>query len=170
MVSLIAAIARNRVIGRDGGLPWHLPADLAHFKRITMGKPVVMGRRTHDEIRRPLRGRENWVVTRQRGFHSPGFHVATSLDEALAACAEAPEVVVIGGAQLYREALPRVERMYLTWIHTDVEGDVRFPEFDPGEWREIESEEHPADERHAHAFRFATLVRVSAPKAATGRP
>ncbi len=156
---MICAVARNGVIGRRGELPWHLPADLAHFKRVTQGKPVVMGRRTHNSIGRALPGRRNLVVTsRERGV-AGDCEVVSSLDDALARCADASEVVVIGGAALYAEALGRARRLYLTQVHADVEGDVYLPPLDLDAWTEVERIEHPADARHAHAFSIATLER-----------
>ena len=159
MLSIIAAVARNGVIGRKGGLPWNLPADLAHFKRTTLGKPLIMGRRTHASIGRALSGRRNLVVTRHPRWVAHGCETYASLDEALAACGEAAEVMVIGGASLYAEALPRARRLYLTRVHASVEGDVFFPEIDLDEWVEIAHLEHPADARHAHAFSIVTLER-----------
>lgn len=159
IVSLVAAVARNGVIGRDNDLPWRLPDDLKHFKTITLGKPVVMGRRTFESIGRPLSGRENRVVSRRVDFEAPGCRVFSGLDEALQAGPE-PEVMVIGGAQVYAEALPLVRRIYLTEVDADVKGDARFPTLDPAAWREVSREHHPADERHAHAFALCILERV----------
>jgi dihydrofolate reductase len=159
VLSLIAAVAENRVIGRGGALPWHLPDELAHFKRSTLGKPVLMGRHTFVSIGRPLPGRANVVVSRTAGFAPAGVAVAPDLDAALALAAGAPEAVVIGGALLYREALPRADRIYLTRVHARPEGDAFFPELDPREWRESLVAEHPADARHAHAFSIHLLER-----------
>jgi dihydrofolate reductase len=140
IVSLVAALARNRVIGAGNRLPWHLPEDLKRFKRLTMGAPVIMGRRTHVSIGRPLPGRCNIVVTRQVGANWPGCEIAHSLDDAIALAGNAPEVFVIGGAALYAAALPRADRLHLTLIDADHQGDTFFPAFDPADWREIARE------------------------------
>ena len=140
IVSLVAALARNRVIGAGNRLPWHLPEDLKRFKRLTMGSPVIMGRRTHESIGRPLPGRRNIVVTRQAGARWDGCEVARSLDAAIALAGNAPEVFVIGGAELYRLALPRADRLHLTLIDADHRGDAFFPAFDPADWRETARE------------------------------
>lgn len=157
-VSLIVAIAHGGVIGRDNDLPWHLPDDLKHFKALTWGKPVVMGRRTFESIGRPLPGRENRVVSRRPGFEAPGCRVFANLAQALAG--PVPEVMVIGGAQIYAAALPLAQRIYLTEVDAQVQGDARFPEFDPAEWHELSREPHAADERHAQGFTFRVLERV----------
>ena len=155
----VVAMARNGVIGRDGGLPWRLPDDLGRFKAITMGKPILMGRRTVESLGRPLPGRENIVLTRDRSWSAPGCRVVHSLEEALAAAAGADELMVIGGAEIYRLAWPRLARLELTEVHADVEGDTRLEGFDAAEWREVAREHHPADERHALDFSFVTLER-----------
>ena len=160
MISLIAALARNRVIGRDGALPWRLPDDAKHFRGTTMGKPVVMGRKTWESFGGPLEGRENVVVSRQPAYHAPGATVVPSLDEALKLLSDRDEIFIAGGEALYREALPRADRLYLTLVDAEPEGDARFPEFDRSQWRELERREHPADDRHAHAFSIVTLERV----------
>jgi dihydrofolate reductase len=160
--SLIVARARNGVIGRDNGMPWHLPADLAHFKRTTMGCPVIMGRRTWESIGRALPGRRNIVVSRTRGYQAPGAEVVTSLEDAWHAAAHANEAFVIGGAQLYAQALPEADRIYLTDIAGVVAGDTQFPALVPGEWRESLLGEHPADERNPYALRFLLLERERA--------
>lgn len=151
-LALIAAVAENGVIGRDNALPWYLPEDLAHFKRVTLGKPVVMGRHTFESIGRPLPGRTNIVVSRRDGFRAGGCEVAASLDEALELAGRAArregvdEVVVIGGEKLYAAALPRADRLYLTEVHAAVEGDVNFPAVDWSQWIEIERVRHSAAE------------------------
>jgi len=159
MLSLIVAVAENGVIGVRGALPWRLPDELAHFKRTTLGKPVLMGRHTYVSIGRPLPGRANIVLSRDPGFSTHGAMVARDLDEALGMHAAAPEQIVIGGAALYAEALPRAERIYLTRVHARPAGDVFFPELASGEWGESLVAEHPADARHAHAFSVYLLVR-----------
>ena len=158
MISLIAALDDNRLIGRDNALPWRLPNDLKFFKRSTLDKIVLMGRKTWDSLGRPLPQRDNWVLTRDRGFAPEGARVFHDLDEALAAAGER-ELVIIGGAELYRQALPRVGRMYLTEVHGRFEGDAWFPEFDAAAWREIAREDHPADEKHACAYSFVSYDR-----------
>ena len=163
MISLIAALARNRVIGANGGLPWHLPEDSRHFRRATLGKPVVMGRKTFESMDGPLDGRENIVVSRQRDYAPPGCRVAASVAEALQLAKDAPEVMICGGEAIYRECLPLADRMYLTFVDGEFEGDAHFPEYDTGEWRELESHEVAADARHTCAFRIVTLERLGKP-------
>ena len=159
-VSLIAAVARNRVIGVENRLPWHLPADLRRFRALTWGKPIVMGRRTHESIGRPLPGRRNIVVT-SGGRLLEGCEPAGSLREALAMTAPAPETVVIGGERCYREALPLSQRMYLTRIDADFAGDAWFPEWDPDEWAEREREWFAPGETAPFGYEFLVLERQS---------
>ena len=163
MVSFIVAIARNGVIGRDGALPWRLPDESRHFRRTTLGKAVVMGRRTWEEIGcKPLDGRRTVVVSRTPGFEAPGAEVVPDLKTALELTRDEPETVVAGGARLYAAVFPVAERAYVTWVDAAVDGDTRFPEVDWSAFREVEAVEHPADARHAHAFRISTLERVRA--------
>lgn len=157
--SLVVAVSRNGVIGRDNQLPWRLPADLAFFKRVTMGHPIIMGRKTHESIGKPLPGRLNIVVTGQRDYDAPGCTVAHSLDDALSAAGAAEEVSIIGGSSIFQAALPRADTIYLTEVDADVEGDVFFPAFDRSLWSEAEIERHAADERHAYPFRILRLER-----------
>ncbi len=159
LVALLAAVADNGVIGRDDRLPWHLPDDLKRFKALTMGKPILMGRRTFDSIGKPLPGRTNLVLTRSLEWSTPGAVVVHSLDEAVARAGAAAELVVIGGAEVYRLTLPRARRIYLTRVHSRVEGDTLFPALDESEWREVAREEHPRDERHAYSMSFCVLER-----------
>jgi dihydrofolate reductase len=161
LISLLVAATENGVIGRDNGMPWHLPDDLKHFKALTMAKPVLMGRKTFDSIGRPLPGRTNLVLTRSRDWSVPGVIVVADLDAAIRAAA-APELVVAGGAQVYALALPRATRIYLTRIHAVIDGDTRLPEFADSEWRETARELHPVDARHPYAFSFVTLERYPA--------
>ncbi|HSB55538.1 MAG TPA: dihydrofolate reductase [Gemmatimonadales bacterium] len=162
-VSLIAAMAENRVIGRAGGLPWHLPDDLQHFKKLTVDHTVIMGRKTFDELKgRPLANRRNVVITRNRGFHPHGVTVVPNLAEALALGATEREVFVIGGGEIFREAMPVADRLYLTIVHAEVDGDTWFPEYDRDGWVLEEEEQHPADTRHAYAFTFRTYRRLRA--------
>jgi dihydrofolate reductase len=163
LVSLVVAAAANGVIGRDNAMPWHLPEDLAHFKRLTLGHPVVMGRKTYESILaslgRPLPGRTNIVVTRQPGFAAPGCTVVGSLAAAIDSARDASEVFVIGGAEIYRLALPHAQRVYLTRIDAAFEGDATFPALDPAEWRETAREDHPATEGRKFGFAFVRYER-----------
>ncbi len=161
IVSLVVAMAENRVIGAHGRLPWHLPADLRHFKRLTLGRPVIMGRRTYESIGRVLPQRPNIVVSRNPAFSAPGCVHVASLEEALAACVTAEEAMIIGGVQLYGTALPLARRIHLTLVHARPSGDARFPELAPGAWRECTREEYPADADNAYAMSFLTLERVA---------
>jgi dihydrofolate reductase len=161
-LSLIAAVADNGVIGRGGDLPWRLPADLRRFKELTLGHHLLMGRRTWESIGRPLPGRTTVVLTRG-GIELPeGVRAAGSLDEAtaIAEAAGDGEAFVAGGAGVYREALPRASRLYLTRVLAPVEGDVRFPDWDPAGWRRIEAHEHPADEANPLPLRFEVWERA----------
>lgn len=160
MISIIVAAAQNGAIGSANRLPWHLPDDLKRFKALSLGKPIVMGRRTFDSIGRPLPGRTNIVVSRQAGLALEGVLVVQSLDAALAAAGSVPEIVVIGGAEIFRQVLPRTDTIHLTRVHAHVDGDVFFPELDPAQWREADVEHHAADERHQYAFSFVTLQRI----------
>jgi len=159
LISLIAAMDEQGVIGAGGHLPWHLPADLRWFRAHTLGKPVIMGRVTHESIGRPLPRRENIVVTRRADYTAQGCRVVHTVEQALAA--GAPEVMIIGGASLYAALLPRAGRMYLTRLHHRFEGDARFPEYERRAWRVSERHDHEPD--HANPFRYSFLVleRVS---------
>ena len=158
-LNLIAAMDRHRVIGRDGDLPWRLPNDLKHFKRLTEGRIVLMGRKTWVSLGRPLPNRDNWVLTRDPAYVAEGARVFNRLDDTLAAL-EGRDAMVIGGAQIYRQTLPLARRLYLTEVDAEVEGDTRFPEFDSGQWRERDRQTRPADEHHDHSYSFVELVRV----------
>lgn len=160
-LALIAAVARNGVIGRDGDLPWRIPADLQFFKTATMGKPMIMGRRTFESIGKALPGRTNIVVTRSGDFTADDVEVAADFDQALAIAArqDAGEVMVIGGGEIYAAAMPRADRLYLTEVHLDAEGDVHFPQFDLAQWREVSRDDHAA-EGDTPAFSFVTLERI----------
>ena len=157
--SIVVAVARNGVIGRDNALPWRLPSDLAHFKKVTMGRPVVMGRRTYESIGKPLPGRKNIVVSRNPAFMAPGCTVVPSLDEAWRAAGEAGEVCVIGGTTLFEETLPLADVIHLTEVEANVEGDTYFPAFDRRDWDSREIARHPADERNAYPIRILELAR-----------
>ena len=154
VITLIVAVADSGVIGRDDTLPWHLPDDLKRFKRLTMGKPILMGRRTFESIGKPLPGRRNIVLTRDPNYRRTGVSVVHDVEGALRAAGTAPEIMVIGGADLYRLFLPRAGRIHLTRVHGDIAGDVMWPELDIREWEEVGREAHDADERHAYALTF----------------
>lgn len=165
-VALIVAVAANNVIGRNNALPWHLPEDLRYFKQVTLGKPVVMGRKTFESIGRPLPGRTNIVVTRNARFSAPGIEVAGSLDAALAAAERVAcrdgvaEVMVIGGAKIYAAALPRAQRLYITEVHARVDGDALLPEIDWRQWQEVSREHHAASAPDAYAYSFVRYERL----------
>jgi dihydrofolate reductase len=160
-ICLIAALAANRVIGRNNALPWHLPADLKRFKALTMGHPVLMGRNTRESIGRPLPGRRNLVITRNRDYSAPGCEIIHSLDEAIAACRGAREVFIIGGAELYRESLPRADRLEFTEIHAEFDGDATFPEHFQGEWRETAREIHRNEAGIPFRYDFVRYERMT---------
>ena len=157
-IHLVVAMDEGGLIGRDGQLPWRLPEDLKHFRRVTLGKTLVMGRKTFASMGKPLDQRDNRVLSRDPGFTAAGCRVFADLDAALLEPVS-EEVMVIGGAQLYAQALPRAQRLYLTRVHARLAGDTRFPAFDAAAFREIERSDHPADERHAYPYSFLTLER-----------
>lgn len=159
MLSLIVAIAKHRVIGHQNKMPWHLPAELAYFKRVTMGHPIIMGRKTFESIGRPLPGRRNIVVSRNPGFHGEGLEVAHTLQAAITLCANS-DAFVIGGATLYIEALARADKLFITEIDAAPEGDTFFPPINADEWRETSRERREADEKNPHAVEFVVLERV----------
>jgi dihydrofolate reductase len=161
-ITLIAAMARERIIGRNNRMPWHLPADLARFRRLTLGKPVIMGRRTWQSLPGPLPGRRMLVVSADPTFAAPQCEVAPSPAAALALSADAEEVMIIGGAMLYRAMLPLARRMELTLIDADIPGDTRFPDWDRTAWRELHRERRPRDGANAHDLEFVTLARIGA--------
>jgi dihydrofolate reductase len=164
-VSLIAAVAENRVVGRNNQLPWYLPEDLRYFKRVTMGKPVLMGRKTFESIGRPLPGRSNIVVSRQTGLEIEGVRVVADVESGIAlASAQAEidgldELMVIGGAEIYALCLPLAQRLYLTEVHGEPEGDVWFPCWDRGEWRECQRERHAASDNNPFDYSFVVYER-----------
>ena len=161
-ISFVVAFDRKKVIGKDGGLPWRLPDDMKHVREVTNGKPLIMGRRTYASIGRPLKGRTNIVLTRDPAFHAEGILTARTPDEALALAGDVPEVIVFGGAEVFRQFLPRADRIYLTQVDADVGGDTYF-DFDESDWLVVENTPHPADERHAYGFNFLTLDRIRKP-------
>jgi dihydrofolate reductase len=159
LISIIVAMAENRVIGRDNELPWRLPADLKHFKTLTVGKPIIMGRKTWESLPGLLPDRPHIVLSRDKDYPADGCLVVRSVEEALAAAGNAPEVMVIGGAKLYEQCLPMAHFIYLTLVHTEVEGDSLFPDYDASCWEELERESHPADDRNLYSYTFITLRR-----------
>ena len=159
MLSLILAISENQVIGRDGDLPWHLPADLKRFKKLTVGHTLLMGRKTFESIGRPLPKRRSLVLSRDSSYQAPGIEVAPSLRQALELAAGDDEVFVIGGARVFEESLPMADRLYLTRVHAEVGGDVTMPEFSPDSWQLVSEERHEADQRHAFPFTFQVFER-----------
>jgi dihydrofolate reductase len=159
LISIVTAMSENRVIGRGNRLPWHLPADLAHFKTLTLRKPIVMGRRTWESLPGLLPQRTHIVVTRDRSYRARGCVLVTSPEEAIAAAGAAPELMVVGGAELYREMLPLAQRMYLTLVAARVEGDAFFPDWDPAHWHEVAREERLHDQLNRYDLTFLTLER-----------
>lgn len=160
MLSLIVAIAQNNAIGKGNDLLWHLSDDLKHFKRTTSGHPIIMGRKTFESFgSRPLPKRTNIIITRQVDYQAPGCVVVHSLAEALAAVPKNDEAFIIGGGEIYRQALPDVDKMHITIVHHDFDADTWFPDYLPEQWTETESTFHPADEKHAYPFTIKTLVR-----------
>lgn len=158
IISLIAALATDRVIGMENAMPWHLPGDLAWFKRNTLNKPVIMGRKTFESIGRPLPGRLNIVISSKPGDHE-GVTWVTSVDAALAAASGVEEVMVMGGGRVYEQFLPKANRLYLTHIDAEVEGDTHFPDYEPDDWESTFSEFHDADEQNSHGYCFEILDR-----------
>ena len=159
-ISLIAAMGKNRVIGNKGKLPWHMPADLKYYQEKTQGKPIIMGRKTFDSMgNKPLPNRVNIIMTHERDYKAEGAIVVHSADEALKAAGNAPEVMVIGGSYIFKEFLPRANRIYLTIIDGDFKGDTFFPEYDVTEWKEISYEEHERDKDNPYDYRFVVLER-----------
>ena len=168
-IELVVAAAENDIIGRDGDLPWHLPADLRHFKRLTVGHPILLGRKTFDSILaargKPLPKRQSIVLSRDADRRAEiaerwDVDTAATLDDALDAAGDAERVFVIGGAKVYVDALERADVLHMTRVHAEIEGDVAFPPIDPARWRRIEATEHPADDRHAYSF---TIERYERP-------
>lgn len=158
IISLIAAMDNNHLIGRENGLPWHLPADFAHFKQVTMGKPVVMGRKTYESIGRPLPGRLNIVISRS-GFMADGITVVDSIEAALQAVGNVEEVMIIGGANLYNQMIKQASKMYLTHVNADCEGDAWFPEINKDDWDVVSQQHHEADEKNNYDFTMVTYQR-----------
>ncbi len=158
-LSIIVAMDRNHVIGRGGTLPWHISSDLKNFKKITMGKPILMGRKTHDSIGKPLPGRENIILTNNKKYLAEGCTVKNTLDEVYSYCEEQLEVVVMGGAILYSQTLDKAEKLYITEVNASVNGDTLFPEYKSSQWREISRESFNADENNEFDYSFTVLER-----------
>ena len=159
-IAFVVAVDRNKVIGKDGGLPWRLPDDMRHVRAVTMGKPLIMGRRTYAAIGHPLAGRTNTGLTREPAFRPPGVLIARSPEEALRLAGDAPEIIVFGGAQVFKEFLPMAERLYLTTVDAEVEGDTYF-DMGKDDWRVVTNDRHEADDRHKYAFNIYVLDRIT---------
>jgi dihydrofolate reductase len=159
-LSIIVAMSKNGVIGRNGDLPWYLSADLKHFKAITMGKPIVMGRKTHESIGKPLPGRENIILTRNKDYQAEGCTVINKLNDLDTKFPAYDELMIIGGAQLYDDALPLARKLFITEVHAEVEGDTYFPEFAREQWQEIDRQDFKADEKNDFDYSFVVLKRV----------
>ena len=162
LISLIWAMAENRVIGNNNRLPWHLPADLRHFKQLTLGKPILMGRKTWESLPGLLPNRHHLVMTRDRDYRAEHCTIVHSMDEMLNAVRGASELMVVGGADLYTLMLPLADRLYMTLVHAKVDGDTRFPEIDLSQWNEIERVKYPADEKNRVPYSFVILRRKEA--------
>ena len=161
MLSLIVAASENNVIGVNNHLPWHLPVDMKYFKDTTMGKPIVMGRKSFEELGRVLPGRPNIAITRQKGYEKPGLYVVSSLEEGIekAKSFGTEEMFITGGGEIFKLAVKIVDRMYITRVHAEVDGDTYFPSFDPAEWDLVKNERHEKDEKHAYALTFQVWDR-----------
>jgi len=160
-ISIIVAMSENRVIGIENTLPWHLPADLKHFKSLTMGKPIVMGRKTYESIGRPLPGRTNIVISRDSGYRAEGVTVVRTPEAALQAAGDVEEVMIIGGASFYRQMLPQTDRLYLTLVHQTIDGDAWFPELDDSQWQPLSREDHSPDGKNPWPYSFITMQRIA---------
>ncbi|WP_404342930.1 type 3 dihydrofolate reductase [Pseudoalteromonas mariniglutinosa] len=159
---MIAAMANNRIIGKDNQMPWHLPADLQHFKKVTMDKPVIMGRKTFESIGRPLPGRRNIIITRNSDYSAAGIEVVNSPEAALALISDVEEVMVIGGGNIYQQFLADADTLYLTFIDLDVEGDTQFPNYEKvAQWQLREEQKKQPDNKNSYAYTFVTLDKVS---------
>ncbi len=156
---MIVATANNRIIGKDNDMPWHLPADLAYFKKTTLGKPVIMGRKTYESIGRPLPGRRNIVISRDINYKAEGVDTVTTVDAALSLVEEVDEVMVIGGGAIYQHCLPAANRLYITHIDADIEGDTQFPFYDKDIWKKVSSEKRVADEKNQYDLDFCVYEK-----------
>jgi dihydrofolate reductase len=157
---MIVAHANNRVIGKNNDMPWHLPADLAYFKKTTLGKPIIMGRKTYQSIGRPLPGRKNIVISRDDNFQAEGVEVVNSVDAALALVVDSAEVMVIGGGAIYQHCLSAAQRLYITHINADIDGDTYFPEYDLTVWQKVASDIRPSDEKNSYQLDFSVYEKV----------
>lgn len=160
-ISIIAAMASNRVIGINNTLPWHIPADLKHFKKLTMGHTMIMGRKTFESIGKPLPGRETLIISRQPDYAIPGCQTCQSLEQALSICAGKSDIFIVGGADIYQQMLPQADRLFITEVQQDFDGDVRFPEIDPDQWREVQRIEQQQQTPQALNYHFVTYQRTS---------
>ncbi len=161
MISIIAAVADNGVIGRDNTLPWHLPADLQYFKAVTLGHPIIMGRKNYEDIGKPLPGRLNIIITRDPSYTAAGCVVVNSVEAAISTANGDEEIFIIGGAEIYRLFLPLAGKLYLTEVHTNAEGDITFPDFDKKEWDQTGREDHDADDRNPHPYSFVVYSKLN---------
>lgn len=159
-LSIVCAMGNNRVIGKNNQLPWHLPADLKHFKNLTLGKAIIMGRKTRESIGKALPGRHNIVISRQANLKFPGCDVAANIEQALELAGASEEVMIIGGANLYQQILPQANKMYLTFVDIDIDGDAFFPEWQQQEWQEVSRESHQPDEKNAYHYEFVAFDRL----------
>jgi len=158
LISLIVAMANKRVIGKDNQMPWHLPADLGHFKAVTLGKPIIMGRKTYESIGRPLPGRKNIILSRDADYKVEGCESVLSLKEALTLVQDVEEVMIIGGGYLYSQTIPQADRLYLTFIDLDIDGDTFFPEFEHLDLKEVKREKHFKDEKNPYNYEFVDFI------------
>ena len=161
IISIIVAMADNRVIGINNQLPWHLPGDMKWFRQNTLSKPIIMGRKTYESIGKPLPGRSNIIITREQDYHVEGGIIVHSIEQAMQAAGEAEEVMIIGGSSFYEQMLPQADQLYLTLVHANVEGDAWFPELDLNQWTEMEREDHDADDRNPYPYSFVHLKRTT---------
>jgi dihydrofolate reductase len=159
VLSMIVAMANNNIIGRNNDMPWHLPADLAYFKKITLGKPIIMGRKTFESIGRPLPGRRNIVISRDDHYQAAGIDVVNSVEQALALVDGNDEIMVIGGGAIYRHCLAKAERLYVTHIDANIEGDTQFPDFYDGTWLKVNSERRLSDDKNIYSLDFCVYER-----------
>ncbi|MBA6326913.1 type 3 dihydrofolate reductase [Colwellia sp. MB02u-6] len=160
ILSMIVAHANNRVIGKNNDMPWHLPADLAYFKKTTLGKPIIMGRKTYQSIGRPLPGRKNIVISRDNNFRAEGVEVVNSVDAALALVVDSAEVMVIGGGAIYQHCLAVAQRLYITHINAAIDGDTHFPEYDLTVWQKVTSDIRPSDEKNPYQLDFSVYEKI----------
>jgi len=160
ILSMIVATAADNVIGKDNDMPWHLPADLAYFKKVTLGKPVIMGRKTYESIGRPLPGRRNIVISRDENYQKEGIDTVTSVEQALALVQDVEEIMVIGGGAIYKHCLPAATRLYITHIKASIDGDTRFPDYDDGSWQKVSSEVRDSDEKNVYELDFCVYERI----------